>query len=121
MRIHRDQSAGRNIDLVLRLEKVEARSLADRHDDGVAVEHGLAALIESRIETPVFVEHPLGLEGLQSHHAPVFTDHALRTQAGEHNDAFGLGLLDLLQSCGHLVAPLKANDVDLASAQSQCR
>src|SRR5215470_14245781 len=65
LRIHRNQAARRNLYFVLRGKEVQTRRLPDRHDDGVALDLALAALVERRIEAPVLIEDPLGLQGLE--------------------------------------------------------
>src|SRR5208282_5039600 len=57
-----DQAAGREFDLIFEREEVEARGLADGHDDGVALDLAFAALEERRIEAFVLIENPFCFE-----------------------------------------------------------
>src|SRR4029077_1629782 len=56
LRIDGDQAARGNLDAVFLLEEVELWSLADGHDDGVALNQRLTAIVESGIEALVLVE-----------------------------------------------------------------
>ena len=58
LRIHCDQSARGEFDLVFRCEEVQAWRLADGHDDGVASNLGFAVFVECRIEALVLDQRP---------------------------------------------------------------
>src|SRR6476660_6866440 len=65
LRIHGNQSARGNLDFIFGSEEVETRRLADRHDDGVALDLALAVFIERGIEAFVLIKHPLRRQHLK--------------------------------------------------------
>ena len=76
-------------------------------------------VVERRIETVVLIEDIFRLQALQANHLAVASQHPLRSEAGMHDDAFGLRLFDLFQRRRHLIAILQANEADLACAHAQ--
>ena len=80
LRIHRDQAARRDFNLVFWSEEVETRRLSDRHDDRVALDLGLTVLVESGIEALVLIEYPLCRQDLESSNLAVLADDALRAR-----------------------------------------
>src|SRR5438270_1358174 len=120
LRIDRNQSTRRNVYLVFGREEVETRRLADRHDDGVALDLALAVLVERGIEALVLIENPLGGEHFQSCNFSVFADDPLRPESGMDDDAFFFGFFNLFEGSRHLVAAFQANQVHLARAHAQC-
>src|SRR6266567_7549864 len=72
LRINRDQAARGKLNLVFRREKVETRGLADRHNDGVALDLGFAVFVERGIEAFILIEDPLGFEGFERGDLAIF-------------------------------------------------
>src|SRR5437899_10781106 len=79
LRIHSDQAAGRDFDAILGLQEIKLGRLTNGHDDSVAVQLSLAALVEGRIEALVLIEDPLGVERLERDHSATPADHSLGT------------------------------------------
>ena len=67
LRVHRDQSARRQFDAVFRFEEVQLRRLADRHNNGVALQLRFTALVKRRIETLILIEDPFRLQRFERH------------------------------------------------------
>ena len=117
--IYTYQPAWRNQHPIFRPYELQIRSLADRENDGVAVELGIAILVEGWIETAVLVEDVLGLQALEADDSAVASENTLRSVAGMHDDAFGFRLLDFLQRGRHLIAVFQADKADFACAHTQ--
>src|SRR5579872_1915649 len=94
LRIDRDQATWRKFHFVFRREEVEARGLADGHDDGVALDQAFTAIKKRGIETSVLIENPFGFESLKRNHLAVSTHHPLGPETRMHSDAFFFGFFN---------------------------
>src|SRR5579871_5232111 len=109
LRIHCDQSARRNLDLVFGSKEVKPRRLADGHDDGVALDLALAVFVERRIEAAVLIKDPLRRQRFECNDLAIIADDPLRPEARMNNDSLFLGFFDLFERSWHLVPSLQAN------------